>query len=136
MILYTREKRHFRGFRTNVRGVIMFHPAYIVGEVGDYYFAFVITHSPKRGGNHPNYRLKHNPKSSDPRPSYLRNNLILRPKKFFKKEPFDDLEMSEEDEVYIDYLLSKADIPKKIEAVLGPSFCPKAESPTKPGQGP
>ncbi len=128
MILYPPEMRHFRGFRTNVHGNIVFHPAYIVGEAGDCYLAYVITHSPVRGKNHKNHLLTPNPNPKDPRDSYMANTLKIRSKKWFRKGKMRDLNMSEENNRYVDFLVSKIDEAKVLAAIQKTAVPSKEDS--------
>lgn len=106
MIIYPKEKWHFREYIHTVQGKTRRHPAYIVGEDGDNFLAFILTHSPMRSKRHPNYKLKQNPNSKDKRKAYLRRNRLSLSKRRFSAQPLEDMRMSEEDMAYVYYLSS------------------------------
>ncbi len=107
MGFYTRKKRHFRGHKTNVKGKTVIHPSYIVGEEDNHYLFFGVTHSPKKGKGHSNYRLSRNPDSKDSRVAYLRKHLEADRKQQFTHRAYVGYRMSAKDEAYVDGLIAK-----------------------------
>ncbi len=103
----TRKKRHFRGHKTRVKGKVVTHPSYIVGEEGRRYLSFGLTHSPKKGKGHPNLPLFQNPNSSDASKAYLRKQLESDYKSNYTKHQYSDYSMSEKDDDSVDYLIAK-----------------------------
>lgn len=103
---YTRDKRHFRGRKTIVKGVKKVHPNYIVGEDRSNYYSFGLTHSPSKGKKHKNYKLSVNPKNGDNSPSYMRKQLDIGNKNEFTSK-LTNFHMSAKDDDYVDKLIDK-----------------------------
>lgn len=107
-MFYAKEKRHFRGHKTKIKGKRLIHPSYIVGEDKARYAYFGLTHSSKKGKGHGNHHLKTNPKTTDSAPSYMRKKLEWQPKRSFTSWKLDGYRMSPEDDEYVDLLIHKA----------------------------
>lgn len=103
---YSRNKRHFRGRKTIVKGVKKIHPSYIVGEDRTNYYSFGLTHSPSKGKKHKNYKLSKNPQIGDNSPSYMRKQLDIGNKSEFTRK-LTNFRMSHKDDDYIDKLIDK-----------------------------
>lgn len=104
---YRRNQRHFRNRTTIVQGVVKQHPSYIVGEEGNNYLSFGITHKNKKGKRHYNHQLRRNPNPYDSTPSYIRKQVESSSKRLFSRRRIDSYRMSPEDDSYIDSLLQR-----------------------------
>lgn len=57
------------------------HPHVIMDNIDDKHVSVGMTTRPKKGHNHPNYRLQNNPLNDHHLVSYIRRNAIVAPKK-------------------------------------------------------
>lgn len=76
MSYYDRNKRHFRGRYTKVKGKIKVHPNYIVGEENDSFLSMGITHSSKS-----NYTKKWDNYKMDPVDEMFVDKVVNKRKK-------------------------------------------------------
>lgn len=106
-MFYSRNERHFRGRKTRVKGVKKIHPNYIVGEDKNNYFSFGLTHSPRKGKKHKNYKLYKNPKNGDNSPVYMRKKIESANKNEYTSKKWDNYKMSKIDDDYVDNLIDK-----------------------------
>lgn len=104
---YTRDKRHFRGRKTIVKGVKKIHPNYIVGEDRNNYYSFGLTHSSSKGKKHKNYKLMRNPKNGDNSQVYMRKKMESANKNEYTSKKWDNYKMSKLDDDYVDSLIDK-----------------------------
>lgn len=100
-----KNKRHFRGKKTKVKGEVVLHPHYIVGEDEKTYSSIGITHNPKQDEKHRNYPLQNNPNRNDTRQSYMKKNIETSNKYFYTFYPYKNYKLSKEDEKYVDNLI-------------------------------
>jgi len=106
-MFYSRNKRHFRGRKTVVKGVKKIHPNYIVGENGNKYYSFGLTHSSSKGKKHKNYKLAYNPKNGDDSPVYMRKKMESANKNEYSSNKWDNYKMSNIDDDFVDSLIDK-----------------------------
>ena len=106
-IFIDKRKRHFRGHKTYVKGRLVVHPCYIIGETATGYIFLGLTHSRKKGKGHPNHCLAENPNRRDLRPAYLRKKIATDRKSNFSESPLAGFSMGKVDEKYVDSLIAK-----------------------------
>lgn len=106
--IYEKSRRHFRAHIGNVRGKIIWHPAYVVGEGDNVYASFGITHKKKKGKGHSNHRLLTNPQIGKRGESRIKRDMEVEHRGMYSKCPLRGFRMSEKDDEYVDGRILKA----------------------------
>lgn len=106
MNFYDRNKRHFRGRYTKVKGKIKVHPNYIVGEDGSDLLSLGITHDPLKGKKHKNYKMVGNPKKGDNSVSYMKKQIVSANKKNYT-DKWNNYRIHPKDDEFVDKIVEK-----------------------------
>ena len=106
---YPTYKRHFRGHRTT-QSPHEVHPALIIGEWPDDYISMGAESVPTKKENarkRKKYILTPQNKNKEGRPTRIRKQIEVSPKRFFSPEKYEDLKLNQEQNAVIDKQVEK-----------------------------